>query len=452
MNKITIIGSGATGTLLAVNLIKNHRNEAIQINLVEKQERLGRGVAYSTFKDFHLLNVPANKMGAFPDDIEHFYKWLKVNNYNFFPNDFVPRRLYGEYLRELFNETLAHKTSNVEFNFLDDEAADIEIEDNQAKVFLKSGEILYSDKVVLAFGNFLPPHLNTPNQSYISAEKYFQNPWNEAIPVEINSTDDVLIIGTGLTMVDVAVSFYHGKHEGRIFAFSKHGWLPSVHELGFVYPSFSDELKDKTKISEIFAAVRRHLDCAKSQNSDWRAVLDSLRPVTQETWLNLPVAEKSRFMRHLRRVWDVCRHRIPNECHDVLEQMQDAGQLQVNKGKIKDITVAENGRFRVISQIKSEESEFFVDAVINCTGSECDFSRLDAPLVKNLLKRGLIKPDALNLGINALPDGRILNELNGVSDRIFAIGTALKGVLWESTAIPEIRTQANKLALSLIGR
>lgn len=450
MKRITIIGSGATGTLLAINLIKHHKNQPLEINLVEKKERLGRGVAYSTFKDFHLLNVPANKMGAFPDDIEHFFKWLSAKNYNFFSNDFVPRKLYGEYLRELFAETLANKTPNVTLNLLDDEAIDVAIEENQTRVILKSGKILDSDKVVLAFGNFLPPHPRMADQAFINSGKYFQNPWSEDIPNKIDSNDAVLVIGTGLTMVDVVMSLYHGKHQGRIFAVSKHGWLPAVHKLGFVYQSFCDELKDKTKVSEIVGTVRCHLSKAQTQNSDWRAVIDSLRPVTQETWLNLPDAEKSRFMRHLRRVWDISRHRIPNECDEILQKMRSAGQFQVNKGKVKEIEIAGTGKFRVVYSSRNTETEIFVDAIVNCTGSESDLSRLDVPLVKNLLGKGLIKPDALNLGIHALPDGRTLDELESVSDKIFTIGTALKGVLWESTAMPEIRTQANKLALSLL--
>ena len=196
MKKITIIGSGATGTLLAINLIKHAGVEPIEINVVDKKERLGRGVAYSTAKDFHLLNVPANKMGAFPDDIEHFYKWLIGKGYDFFSNDFVPRKLYGEYLRELFCETFKNKSANVAVNLLDDEAVDVLVDEAQAQVILKSGEVLYSDKVVLAFGNFPPPpHPKTVDQSYTKSEKYFQNPWSSALFERIKPTDDIFIIG-----------------------------------------------------------------------------------------------------------------------------------------------------------------------------------------------------------------------------------------------------------------
>ena len=167
MKKITIIGSGATGTLLAVNLIKHGGSQPLEINLIEKKERIGRGVAYSAVQDFHLLNVPAFKMGAFPDDVEHFHRWLIEKDYDFAPHDFVPRRLYGEYLRELFCETFRNKNSNTILNVLDDEAIDVLFDDARAQVILDSGEVVYSDKVVLAFGNFPPPHPKSESQSFI---------------------------------------------------------------------------------------------------------------------------------------------------------------------------------------------------------------------------------------------------------------------------------------------
>lgn len=442
MKIFTIIGGGATGTLLAVNLVKNSDAQPITVNLIEKNSRLGRGVAYSTDNDIHLLNVPANKMGAFPDDIEDFYKWLTAKGYNYFSNDFVPRRIYGEYLQELLSDTVKNAGENVVVNHYNDEAIDVSL-DNRALIKLKSGETIVSDKVILAFGNFLPSHLKTETQSYISAEKYFHNPWSAEIPQNLALEDDVLIIGTGLTMVDTVLTLFNRRHQGKIIAVSTHGWLPAVHELGFVYPSFDNELKDKTSVYELFKTVRKHAANAEAQKSNWRGVIDSLRPSTQEIWLNLPDQEKRRFMRHLRRIWDVSRHRMPNECSEILRQMQDSGQLQILKGRIKRIEPLENGGFDVFYQNNNSKNFVKADAVINCTGSESNFNKINTPLVKNLLSKNYIQTDKLSLGIEACRNGKI-------SDTLYTIGTALKGVLWESTAMPEIRTQAHQLALQLL--
>ena len=450
MKKITIIGSGATGTLLAVNLIKHGGSQPLEINLIEKKERIGRGVAYSAVQDFHLLNVPAFKMGAFPDDVEHFHRWLVEKDYAFAPHDFVPRRLYGEYLRELFCETFKNKNSNIIVNVLDDEAIDVLFDDARAQVILDSGEVVYSDKIVLAFGNFPPPHPKSKSQSFIESAKYFQNPWRTDLTEKINKTDDVFIIGTGLTFADVVMSLYHNRHEGEIFGFSTRGLMPAVHELGHSYPSFADELKSPTRITDLLKIVRRHIEKAEASGSNWRAVIDNLRPQTQEIWRSLPDAEKRYFMQHLSRYWNVARHRLPPETRRILDELQAVNQLQIRKGRLRNIEAGENGKFDIAFSNDGVETHISADAVINCIGSESNFNRLDSTLVKNLLNRGLIKSDGLKMGIDAAPDGGTIDKNGKISETILTVGTALKGVLWESTAMPEIRAQTNKMAQSLL--
>lgn len=450
MKKIAIIGGGASGTLLAVNLIKHAGSQPLEINLIEKKERFGRGVAYSAQKDFHLLNVPAAKMGAFPDDAEHFHRWLAAKDFDFAPNDFVPRRVYGEYLRDLYDETAARKPANVHINVFDAEAVDVSLSGARAEVALDSGENLTADKIILAFGNFLPPHPKSKDRSFIEAEKYFQNPWNDRIFDKIESTDRIFIIGTGLTFADVAMSLCRAGHAGDIFALSTRGLLPAVHKLGFSYESFGDELDGQTRITDLLKIVRRHIEKAESAGGDWRGVIDSLRPHTQKIWFDLPHSEKRYFMQHLSRYWNVARHRLPPETARTLDEMQSAKQLQIKKGRLQNIEPTADGKFEIVYSANGSENKLTASAIINCTGSESNYSRLDASLVKNLLARGYIRNDSMNLGIDALPDGRTLDEAGSASNNIHALGTALKGVLWESTAMPEIRAQAQRLALNLL--
>ena len=370
---------------------------------------------------------------------------------NFFSNDFAPRRLYGEYLRDVLRETLANKNENVTVNILDDEAVDVLIDDARAQVILKSGEVLYSDKVILAFGNFLPPHPKSESQSFTNAEKYFQNPWSAGMFEKINCADDVFVIGTGLTAVDTVLSLRHKQHAGKIFLFSTRGLLPAVHRLGFVYPPFYDELKSQTRITDLLKTVRRHAERAKECNSDWRAVIDSLRPHTQEIWLNLPEAEKRLFMQHLSRYWNVARHRMPPECEEILEEMRATNQLQIMKGRLTNIETNGDGKFRVSYSLNGNAEKLSADAIVNCIGSESNFERVENALVKNLIVRGDIKTDRLKLGVDATPNGQTINRNGQISEVLYTLGTALKGILWESTAMPEIRLQANKLAVSLLG-
>lgn len=450
MKKITIIGGGATGTLLAVNLIRHGGSQPLEINLIERREKIGRGIAYSAVQDFHLLNVPAAKMGAFPDDVEHFHRWLVEKNHRYAPSDFVPRRLYGEYLRELFDETLKNRPASVTFRTFDEEAVDVLADDAPMRVALSSGEMVDSDQVVLAFGNFLPPHPKSNDQSFIESEKYFRNPWRADLIEKISETDDVFIIGTGLTFADVVMSLYHNRHRGKIFGFSTRGLLPAVHELGHVYPSFADELTSQARITNLLSIVRRHIEKAESTGSNWRAVIDSLRPQTQELWLNLPEAEKRYFMQHLSRYWNVARHRLPPETAGILDDLQASNRLQIGSGRLKNIEQRADGKFAVTFFADGTEKIVSADALVNCIGSESNYRRLDSTLVKNLLGKGLINTDRLKMGIDAAPDGNTIDENGKVSDKIKTVGTALKGILWESTAMPEIRAQTRKLALSLL--
>lgn len=450
MKRITIIGGGASGTLLAVNLLRQAVREPVAINLVEKRERVGVGVAYSTANASHLLNVPAAKMGAFPDDVEHFYSWLKRNGYDFEPASFVPRMIYGEYLRAVLDDAIRYKPANILITVYDAEAVDVTLDDGaQARVMLNSGEMLPSDKVVLAFGNFLPPHPTVEDQSFISAAKYYQNPWNTCVYDTISPDDSVLIVGTGLSMVDFAMHFHGAGHRGKITAISTRGLLPATHRLGFTYPSFYDEIRLHRRITDLLKSVRKHIEKADSDRSDWRAVIDSLRPHTQEIWLNLPTAEKRYFMQHLSRYWNVARHRMPAEAAEVLDKMSTGGQLEIMKGRLRRIGYGD-GRFEIVYGSNGIESKIHADAIINCIGSESNFERIDAELVKNLIANGHIRTDPISQGLDALPDGRIIDK-NGVGSDVFCtLGTALKGVLLESTAMPEIRVQAKDLAARLL--
>ena len=179
-------------------------------------------------------------------------------------------------------------------------------------------------------------------------------------------------------------------------------------------------------------------------------MIDSLRPHTQAIWLNLPMTEKISFLQHLSRYWNVARHRLPPEAAKILDDMQAANQLQIMKGRLQNITTGESGKFDVSYSLNGIQKHLSADAIINCIGSESNFKQIDFPLVKNLIGRGLIKTDVLKLGIDATPDGRTIDCDGVISDKILTTGTALKGILWESTTIPEMRTQANKLALSLL--
>lgn len=449
MKKITIIGGGASGTLLAVNLLKHAGDAEIELNLVERKTRIGRGVAFGTDRDAHLLNVPAGRMGAFPDDVEHFHKWLTEKGHSFDSHDFVPRRIFGEYLREVFTTVSENRTANVTLNLIDDEAVDMSVNKDSAEVILRSGEIVQTHHVILAFGNFMPPHPSVTDQSFTSSDRYFQDPWSSRLYETITPNESIFVVGTGLSMIDVALHFHKHNHRGKIYALSTRGLLPARHKLVYAYPAFSDDLKPMTRITDMLKAVRTHIKKAEADGSNWRAVIDSLRPATQALWLQLPLPEKRYFMQHLSRYWNVARHRMPAEVGEILDEMQADDKLEILKGRTKEITYGD-GKFNIIFTGNDGKRTVSADNLVNCIGFESNFTKIDSPFVKNLVARGHVRNDDLNLGIAATPAGNVVGKTGSPSPVVHTLGTALKGILWESTAIPEIRTQARALALKLL--
>ena len=448
MKRITIIGGGASGTLLAINLLKYGGNESIEINLLEKRSSVGHGVAFGTSHDVHLLNVPAGKMGAFPDDVEHFHRWLNTNGHDHTADAFVPRKYFAEYLNATLDDARKNLPSNVVLNLYDVEAVDADLEETHAKVTCAEGDIFYSEAVVLAFGNFLPPHPSVPDLEFTTATKYFQDAWSPAVDTDIGPLDSVLIIGTGLSMADMVMRLADKNHLGRITAISTRGLLPAVHRLGFTHPPFYDELRGKKRITELLKEVRHQIEAAESDSGDWRAVIDSLRPFTQQIWLDLPLSEKRYFKQHLSRYWNAARHRMPPETAAVLAELQIDGRLEILKGRLQSIEHYEN--FDVKYSFEGAKKTIRADAIINCIGSESNFAKLDAPLVQNLFAKGAVRSDPLNFGLDAHPDGALVGANGERSKFLFTLGTALKGTLWESTAIPEIRKQARDLAETLL--
>lgn len=450
MKKITIIGGGASGTLLAVNLLLNAGEKPLEVNLIERRGRLGRGVAFGTEIETHLLNVPAAKMGGFPDDVEHFYRWLCANDYDFEPDSFVPRRIFGRYLGELLRDSQnGSSPPTAHLKIIDDEAIDLVEGDGRLTVRLASGPEVVSDAAALAFGNFPPPQPSVADLAFTASPSYFRDPWSGTMYERIGRNDSIFIIGTGLSMVDLAMHFRAAGHQGKIFAISTRGLLPAVHELGSTYPSFYDEIKPMREITQILKAVRRHIAAAESDGSSWRAVIDSLRPATQQIWLDLPLAEKKYFRQHLSRYWNVARHRMPAEAASVIDEMRGSGRLEILKGRITQIDPVSQG-FDIKFTTDGIASHRTADTLVNCIGSESNFANIDSPLIQNLLARGTIRNDELSLGLDATADGAMIGTDDKPSDRIYSLGTALKGILWESTAIPEIRTQARNLALKLL--
>jgi len=455
---IVIIGGGFCGTATLIQLAKQSLFP-LNIILINKEYPEAKGIAFSSYNKRHVLNVPAAKMSALPDDPDNFLNWVKSKpEYSDFVDDelpdlFLPRVIYGHYLEELLNDTLNNLPSFVNVKIINDEASDIEIENSKSKVILKNGDSIEADKIVLALGNFTPDDPNINNNNFYLSQYYFRNPWTKESVTGLKDNESVLIIGTGLTMVDNVLSLIDNGFMGKIYAVSTRGYFPLSHKKRKPYTDILEEIHPPYEISNLYNIFRKHIKIVLSKGITGEAVVDAIRPKTQEIWMSLSFNDKKRFMMHIRHLWGVARHRLPKNIFLQMQDLISAGRLNIIGGRLIEMKEISDSVFVTIKERKTQNiKELVVSRVINCTGPRTDLNKIEDTLIVNLLKRGLIVPDEMKLGINALPDGTIIQKDNSLSANLFTIGSALKGILWESTAVPELRLQAKNLAGALISQ
>jgi uncharacterized NAD(P)/FAD-binding protein YdhS len=450
VNQIAIIGAGLSGRLLALNLLGQASN-AVSIIMIDRSDAGSMGPAYSDGADHLLLNVPACRMGAYPEDPEHFLKWVRERGEDADQWDFLPRKLYRDYILGLLDNAQRSRTDGPSFEYIQEEVIDLEPVHGGIEIHTKGGAVFTADKAVLALGNFPPRRPDVQNHKALDSSRYMNEPWRSGVLDSLNPAAPIFLIGTGQTTVDLVLGLHKKGHTGGIIAVSRRGLLPLAHSVFEQYPTFYDEIKGSSSLLHIFRVVRKHLDLAGEMGVDLRAVIDSLRPATQIIWQGLPQEEKKRFLRHLFRYWEIIRSRIPPQSEAIIQEMRTSGQLEVFPGRVCDLVEVEGAMEVHYLPRDGTKTEVFVAArVINCIGPEADYSRIEHPLIKNLFRKGMIRPGPAQLGIDALPNGVILGADGAPSDVLFTLGSTMKGVLWEVIAVPEIRVQAAQIAQLLL--
>ncbi|GAB1820117.1 FAD/NAD(P)-binding protein [Herbidospora sp. RD11066] len=416
---IVVVGGGASGTLAAVHLLHTARtrNLPLHVVLIDRYARHGLGQAYSTTDPEHLLNAPAAKMSALNHDPADFVRWARVTGC-----EFLPRRTYGHYLRDVLERaqdderTLLKVTGNV-------------VDVSRRRVRLSDGRTYDADAIVLATGN-AAPGLKLPEK------RCTNDPWAVGALNEVDK-GDVLVVGTGLTMVDMAVTL--SRTPGRtVYAVSRHGLLPRVHAENPVTPRQVTLPEGPLTLRTLFRAV--HEEAARG---DWRGVVDGLRPRVPELWARLPLREQRRFLLLAARYWEIHRHRIPPTTAAKIEKLKADGRLKVLNGCVDAVTPGPEG---VMVHLKDRDLP--VSWVINATGPASVCAR--DPLLTRLMGDGLVRADRLGLGLDADARGCVIDVTGQADDRIVTLGPVLRGSRYETTAIPEIRGQAAILAPHVI--
>ncbi|GAA4007984.1 FAD/NAD(P)-binding protein [Sphingomonas humi] len=393
--------------------------------LIDTAERFGRGLAYSTRQPVHILNVVTAKMSAWPADPAHFATWSGDDG-----TTFAERREFGRYVEEqLAAAPLVKRAGGM--------AVDAERDEGGWTVTLSDGAKVAASALVLALGN--QPPAPFPGSDGLPEQRFVNNPWSDAAEVAIaraaESQSDVLILGTGLTMIDVVLSLAAAGHEGRITAVSRRGLVPRAHVSPPGAPSpVSLEEVPLGSLMALWRWLR-----IRSAEVGFRAAVDAIRPHSLAIWRSLPHADRRRFLRHARPQWDVHRHRIAPQVAEQIKGMIAAGQLDIIAGRVASMQASADELEISIARRDGRESVRRVATAFNCTGPLGDIRRTADPLLRALLADGEISFDSLSLGLE-------VDERSKAGPSLWALGPLTKGMYWEIVAVPDIRGQAEAVA------
>lgn len=433
---VAIIGGGFSGVLTLANFVALAKFP-LRITLYESKSEPGQGVAYSTNDTVHLLNVRADRMGAMAGKPDHFWQWLqsdvgKTQTQQIWPGrvlqpgHFAPRRLYRAYIQDILKHALA-------------DALGKQVVVNIVHAEIKDMPPSFADAVVLATGNGPPKAFGFAGEGSIN---YIADIWHppqaSCFPDKVATLPEgstAVIIGTGLTAVDAILTLKKNNFKGAMVAISRGGLLPAAHTSFEPYPDWEWTINPanapKTALG-MLATLRKEAGKAK----DWRAVIDSLRPLTQALWQSLPLTEQRKFMRRLFTFWNIHRHRMAPEIAEAVGDLINSGRLHIISAKIADVSEKLVVRYKRRGE---PAQEIQAALVINCTGPDWRLEHSPNPLITSLLKQGLIQPHPLGLGMKPQP-----------GSRIFPIGPLMIGELLESVAVPELREQAFTVAADVL--
>ncbi len=482
---VAIIGGGASGTLTAVQLLRHaaSRGLALRIKLIDQHGRHGLGQAYSTDHSAHLLNAMAGQMSALPDDPDHLIRWAaeagstgadaggassdKTSGRaaacagSVTSTTFLARQEYGRYLRDTLADAEHQALPVASLSRVSAEVLAVRRASagRSLRLLLPDGQI-GADVAVLATGNAPAtlPFEVPPSQRVIA------DPWRPGAltPLTGRTADvggrgsgtgddhvgSVVILGTGLTMLDLAVAITAANPGVVIHAVSRHGLLPHPHP--GTQPTGQQRLwlpvmtrtTGPVRLTDLMWQVRSVI---AGRPSNWFDVMDALRPLVPGLWRRMPATDKRLFLRHAARYWEVHRHLMPPATASRITALRATGRLQVHRGTVMSVTQRADG-LRILADTGNDTVQLDADWLVNGTGSTADIAATASPLLRDLFSTGLARPDPLGLGIDTSPDGRVLNRAGVASDVLFALGPPLRGLWYETTAIPEIRSQAAALA------
>jgi uncharacterized NAD(P)/FAD-binding protein YdhS len=441
---IAVIGAGFSGVMTALHLLR--QPEPVKVVLIERRSPIGLGAAYATDDPAHRLNVRAGNMSAWPDRPSDFVDWLANQGLDVGPGGFATRGDYGRYLQSLLTALASGPDAAGRLVITPDEITAITLVGQGWSLTCGMGRTFTADAVVLALGNPPPGPLETVGSELTRSDVYVADPWRWDSRRLAAGEGPILLLGSGLTMIDAALSLARAAPGRPLVALSRRGLTPREH-LGAPPSPLPAPPAASLSPVEALAWLR-----TTAEREGWRTAIDALRPATQALWRGWSLKQRAAFLRHARAFWDVHRHRLSPQVAAQVTRMRAEGGLRVLAGRLERADLLEGGRVGVIWRPRGEAQTWRLEAdlVINCTGPSTDVERSTEPLITALAEQGLIRADPLRLGLDLDADHRAIDAEGRTHATLFAVGPITRGALWEINAVPDIRVQAAEVATHLL--
>ena len=451
MNKnksITIVGGGATGVVFfnqLVNECKQNNSIFSKITIIDRHLNEG-GLAYSTKQSSHLLNMSISTMSAVASEDKHLHEWLINKGYYKDKNSYIARRCYLAYLNDLYDETLENaKNLNIEINIICGCATNIELINNIFSIEINNDDKIMSDYLILSIGtNFSDPY------NLDGMKGYIRNPYVLENYDFLGDQDEISILGTNLSAVDLLFTLDDIDFNGEIKLISRNGLLPFAKADNFsnnnpeiTLKKISDEIRSNKanltsdKLIDIFKneillatgenildympdtidpqkQLKISLKNAVSGKSEYQNIFQNVNDTIGDAWNYLSQSEKINFKKKYGVIWNLLRSPIPLVNAQKLYCVLQKRNIVIHN-EIKDIKYQNE----ICNVMKSDGSTFQTKNILNSTGLNFNFSK--NPLINSMVENRLaihhesggIDIDFYNNRIKSL-DGTFLENAYGI--------------------------------------
>jgi uncharacterized NAD(P)/FAD-binding protein YdhS len=432
---VVIVGGGVSGVTVAIHLLRRGDAE-LRIDLVERGPWLGRGIAYRVDNPVFRLNVPAAKMSLDPARPGDFAAWAGVEG-----ESFAPRATFGAYVLARFAEAVGASAAKV--RVVRGEAVAVD----DRRVRLSDGTELAADAVVLATG--IEPRVAP---STLPADARILDAWDERGLAELPRDGRVLVLGAGLSALDVVALLQARGFEGGVTILSRRGLLPRPHlsPLRAATPLALDVVDAAPPdLRGLLAWIRARVRAHEARGEPWQLALDALRPHVTRLYRRLSPRDRARFVRSVRPYWDVLRHRAPADALGLVDALRRAGRLEVLAGRVVRCELEAGALDVELALVNAPARRERYARIVRCIGPALEPSEAETPLVRALVASGLATADPAGLGIVTDEEGRVVEASGAPSERILAIGAVRRASSWETTSVPDIAVHALALATRL---